>query len=255
MLLCIDIGNTNIKLGLFEGEEMRMHWRISTDRSNLTDEYAMLIINLFLSQGIEAQAIDTCAISSVVPPLTQVFVELSRRHLKLEPLMYDSSMRIGMKINTDNPAEVGPDLIMNALAAREILGAPVIIVGFGTATTFTAVSSTGDLEGVAIAPGILTSTTTLFQTASTLPQVALVHPKAAIGKNTVESMRAGIVYGFVGLVEQVVERMKYELGGKPRVIATGGLAELIAPETMVIDHVEPNLALIGLRLMVELQDL
>jgi type III pantothenate kinase len=254
MLLCIDIGNSNIKLGLFDKNDMVMHWRIATNRSSLPDEYAVLLLNLFEIDRIKKDEIKGCAISSVAPPLTEVFVELSRQYLKLEPIMFETSMDIGMKINTDYPNEVGSDLIMNALAAREMYNSAVIVVGFGTATTFTAVSAAGNVEGVAIAPGILTSTQTLFQTASTLPLVALKNPESAIGKNTIESIRAGIVYGFVGLTEKLIEKMKNELGGDPHVVATGGLASLIATETDVFDVVEPNLALIGLRILVDLTD-
>ncbi len=252
MLLCIDIGNTNIKLGLFEGEQMRCHWRISTDRGRLADEYAMLLINLCASEGIALAEINGCAISSVVPLLTQVFTELARRYLRREPVILGPGTITGMKINTDYPAEVGSDLVMNALGARHLYGAPVIVIGFGTATTFVAVSAQGNLEGVAIAPGVLTSGDSLFRATSTLPQVALARPASAIGKNTVHSLQAGFVFGFAGLVENLVARMQTELGGGARVIATGGLAGLIAAETKVIEAVEPNLALIGLRMMYDL---
>ncbi len=254
MLLCIDIGNSNIKLGLFDQNGMIKHWRISTNRSNLPDEYAVLLLNLFEINEIKKDDINICAISSVAPPLTEVFVELSKQYLNLDPIMFDTSMDIGMKINTDYPSEVGSDLIMNALAAWDMYHSEVIVVGFGTATTFTAVSAEGNIEGVAIAPGILTSTQTLFQTASTLPLVALKNPKNVIGKNTIESIRSGIVYGFVGLTEKLIEKMKHELGGNPHVVATGGLASLIASETDIFDAVEPNLALIGLRILVDLTD-
>lgn len=247
MLLCIDIGNTNIKLGLFDGEDMRHFWRISTDRSNLADEYAMLITNLFDSVGIQRAQITGCALSSVVPSLTQEFQSMMADYFNLDVVIFDPELDIGMAVNTDYPEEVGHDLIMNALAARELFGAPVIIVGFGTATSFVAVSAAGDLEGVAIAPGVVTSSDSLFRAASALPQVALTHPKVAIGKNTLTSMRSGIVYGFAGLVEKVVHKMKAELGGMPKVIATGGLSRLIGPETDVIDEIVPNLALIGLK--------
>jgi type III pantothenate kinase len=252
MLLCIDIGNTNIKLGLFAGEQMRAHWRIATDRGNLADEYAMLLRNLFVAEGIGLTEITGCAISSVVPLLSEVFAELSRRYFRLEPLILGAQTVTGMKINTDYPAEVGSDLVVNALAARQLYGMPVIVIGFGTATTFVAVSAQGDLEGVAIAPGIATSGDSLFRATSTLPQVALVRPAAAVGKNTIHSIQAGFVFGFTGLVEKLVEKIQAELGGSARVIATGGLASLIMPETSVIEAVEPNLALIGLRLLFEL---
>ncbi len=248
MLLCIDIGNTNVKFGLFAGEELRARWRVSTDREKLADEYAVLLRSLFDTAGYTFEDIRGCAVSSVVPALTEVFVEMARGYFRCEPLVLYAEAVTDMKIKTDRPAEVGPDLITNALAARALYGAPVIVVAFGTATTFTAVSAEGDLEGVAIAPGILTSTESLFRAASMLPRLALAHPKTSLGKDTVQSMRAGIVFGFAALVEGLVARMKAELGGSPRVVATGGLASLIAPETGVIELVEPDLALIGLRL-------
>ena len=252
MLLCIDIGNTNIKLGLFEGETMRSHWRIATDRANLADEYAVLLLNLFASEGMQKTDITGCAISSVVPALTSVFSELVNQYFKLDALILEADTFTGMKINTDYPAEVGSDLVMNALAARHLYGAPLIVIGFGTATTFVAVSAQGDFEGVAIAPGIMTSGDSLFRATSTLPQVALARPAAAIGKNTVHSMQAGFVFGFTGLVKELVSRLQAELGGNARVIATGGMSALIGPETGVIDVVEPSLALIGLRLLYQI---
>ncbi len=251
MLLCIDIGNTNIKLGLFDGDKMRAHWRIATDRDNLADEYAMLVLNLFDSDGIAVQDVSGCAIASVVPALTEVFTELAVHYFNVTPVVLTAEALTGMKIKTDRPSEVGQDLISNALAARELFGAPVIVVAFGTATTFVAVSAAGDMEGVAIAPGILTSTESLFRSASLLPRLALAHPKTSLGKDTIQSMRAGIVLGFAALVEGLVGRMGAELGSKPHVVATGGLASLIAPETSVIEQIEPDLGLIGLRLFYE----
>jgi type III pantothenate kinase len=252
MLLCIDIGNTNIKLGLFDGESMRCRWRIATDRERLTDEYAMLLLNLLSTEGLEIHEIHGCAISSVVPVLSQVFGELSERYLKQEPLILGPGTNTGMQVHTDYPAEVGADLIVNALAARRLYGTPVIVVGFGTATTFVAVSTQGDLEGVAIAPGVLTSGDSLFRSTATLPQIVLSRPAVAVGKNTINSLRSGMVFGFAGLVDGLVERIQSELGGGARVVATGGLANLIAPETKAIEAVEPDLGLIGLRLLYEI---
>ena len=253
MLLCIDIGNTNIKLGLFEGESMYRHWRITTDRARLADEYAMLLLNLFAAEGIKTSQITGCAISSVVPGLTPAFGELVQRYFKINPLIIGPNTVTGIEIHTEIPAEVGVDLVMNAVGARSLYGTPVIVIGFGTATTFVAVSAAGDLEGVAIAPGVATSGDSLFRATATLPQVALTRPETAIGKNTVHSLRAGFVFGFGGLVERLVGRMRAELGGSAHVVATGGLANLIAPETGVVDAIEPNLALIGLRLVYSLQ--
>lgn len=252
MLLCIDIGNTNIKLGLFRNNEMVQRWRISTDRTNLADEYGVLVGDLFETRGLSIHEITGCAISSVVPSLTQEFIEMSEKYFLLAPTIYGPEVNIGMKINTDYPSEVGHDLIMNALAARKLYGTPVIIVGFGTATSFVAVSESGNLEGVAIGPGVVSSSESLFQAASTLPRVALTHPQVAIGKNTIQSMRSGIVFGFVGMVKEVVSRMKKEISGDPKVVATGGMANLIAPECDEIDIIQTNLALLGLKEMFEL---
>jgi type III pantothenate kinase len=252
MLLSIDIGSTNIKIGLFEGREMQARWRILTDRSRLPDEYAVLLLNLFEAQGISRQAVSGCVLSSVVPVLTQVFEEMTERYLGCKALVLNPAANIGMQINTDRPAEVGSDLVMNALGARHLYGAPVIVIGFGTATTFVAVSAEGNLEGVAIAPGIITSGDSLFHATSALPQVALAHPGRAIGKNTIQSLQSGFIFGFAGLVEGVVARFQAELGCSAKVIATGGLANLIAPETKVIQAVEPDLPLVGLRLFYEM---
>ena len=252
MLLCVDIGNTNIKLGVFEGETLRSRWRIATDRANLADEYAVLLRNLFAIENVPVQAITGCAISSVVPSLTPVFEEVCQRYFHTQPLVLGQGVSTGLRIATEYPAEVGSDLVMNALAARHLYGAPVIVIGFGTANTFVAVSAQGEIEGVAIAPGVATSGDSLFRATSTLPQVALAHPRTAIGKNTVQSLQAGFVLGFAGLVEKLVEAIRLELGANSRVIATGGLASLISPETQVIEAVEPDLALIGLRLLYDL---
>lgn len=249
MLLCIDIGNTNIKLGLFQGEEMRSRWRIATDRERLADEYAVLLINLLASDGLEIGSIRGCAISSVVPALTPVFEELSRHYLNHEALVVEAETHMGIKVNTDYPSEVGSDLVVNALAARALYGVPAIIIGFGTATTFVAVSAQGELEGVAIAPGIITGADSLFRATSTLPRIALVRPPTAVGKNTIRSLQSGLVFGYAGMVEGLVKRIQAELGGNARVVATGGIAPLIAPETGVIDVVEPDLTLIGLRMI------
>lgn len=252
MLLAIDVGNTNIKLGLIDGESIHCRWRIATDRERLADEYGVLLANLFATEGVRRDQVTGCVISSVVPGLTQVFGEVARRQLKQEPLVVGPGVETGMSVRTDYPAEVGSDLITNALAARHIYGSPVIVIGFGTATTFTAVNAQGDLEGVAIAPGVVTGAESLFRAAAKLPQVELSRPARSIGKNTVHSMQAGLIFGFAGLVEGLVGRMRRELGGTAHVVATGGMAELIAGETDCIEAVEPDLTLLGLRLIYEM---
>lgn len=249
MLLCVDIGNTNIKLGLFNGESLAARWRISTNRTLLSDEYAALLINLLNTENLHREEIDGCAISSVVPSLGQEWGLLARRYLHLEPLIVSPGLPTSMTIHTDNPSEVGPDLIVNALAARQLYGAPVIVIGFGTATTFSVVSAQGDFEGVAIAPGVGTGAEALFRFTAQLPQVALARPPRATGKNTVHSMQSGLIFGFAGLVEGLVKRLRQEWGEEARVVATGGLAELIANETAVIQAIEPDLTLIGLKMI------
>lgn len=249
MLLCIDIGNTNIKLGLFEGQTKLCRWRVATDRDRLSDEYAVLLINLLASEGRKISEISGCIISSVVPALTQEFEDLAARYLSRTALVVNPRLNTGITIRTDIPSEVGADLVVNALAARSLYGAPAIVIGFGTATTFVAVSVAGDLEGVAIAPGIITGADSLFRATSTLPRVALTRPTRAIGKNTIQSLQAGLVYGYAGMVDGLVARIQSELDGAARVIATGGIAALIAPETRSIQIVEPDLTLIGLRMV------
>jgi type III pantothenate kinase len=251
MLLCFDIGNTNIKIGLFDGDQLCCHWRVATDRTRLADEYAMLLFNLLKAGEIKREEITGCVLSSVVPVLTQEFGELARRFLQIDPLVVHAGMNTGIEVHTDLPSEVGADLIAGAVAARALFGTPVIIIGFGTATTFVAVSPAGHFEGVAIAPGVITGADSLFKAAAVLPQIALAQPSVAIGKNTIQSMQAGIVYGFAALVTGIVERFQREIGQPAAVVATGGLASLIADETPVIQHVEPNLNLIGLRLIYE----
>lgn len=251
MILCIDIGNTNIKLGLYQDQTLVTHWRIFTDTSKLADEYAVVLLSLFSSENIEKREIDGCAISSVVPDLTIAFHDLVKRHLDLEAVIVGQVKKPIIRINTDNPAEVGPDLIANAVGAISLYGTPVIVIGFGTATTFSAVSRESVFEGVSIAPGIGTGAESLFDSGAMLPAVDLHRPEHVIGKNTILSLQSGVIFGFAGLVEGIVERMKTELGGQARVVATGGLANLIASEVNCIDAVEPELTLLGIRIIYE----
>jgi len=251
MILCVDIGNTNIKLGLYEGEKLITHWRIFTDASKLADEYAVLLLSLFASENIEKDTIDGCAISSVVPELTVAFHDLVKRHLGLEAVIVGQVKKAVVRLTTANPAEVGPDLIANAVGAISLFGTPVIVIGFGTATTFSAISKDKVFEGVAIAPGIGTGAESLFKAGAMLPAVDLHKPEHVIGKNTILSLQSGLIYGFAGLVEGIVARMKKELGGEAKVVATGGLANLISGEVNCIDAVEPELTLLGVRLVYE----
>lgn len=251
MLLCVDIGNTNIKLGLYSGDKLITHWRIYTNKYKLADEYSVLLLSLFENENIDKEKIEGCAISSVVPELTIAFKELVTRHLGVDPVIVGNVKRPVIQVKTDNPKEVGPDLIANAVGAVALYGAPCIIIGFGTATTFSAVSASGDFEGVSIAPGIITAAASLFQAGAMLPNVDLHRPEKVIGKNTIISLQSGLIFGFAGLVEGLVARLKQELGGEAKVVATGGLANMIAGEVTCIDAVEPELTLLGVRIIYE----
>ncbi len=249
MLLAIDVGNTDTTLGVFEGEELRATWHMATSIHRMADECASLLLNLLHHQGLGTSDIKEVALCCVVPPLIATFEELFQRYFYISPLVVGAGVKTGVRIRMDNPREVGADRIVNAAAAHHLYGGPIIITDLGTATTFDTVSKEGDYLGGAIAPGIVTAAESLFMRASMLPRVELTHPKHAIGTNTIAAMQSGIVFGYVGLIEGMVARIQQELGEKAKVIATGGYAELIAKETAVIDIVNPNLTLIGLRLI------
>lgn len=249
MLLCVDIGNTNIVMGLYRGDELLTHWRISTDHAKMPDEYGMLLMDLLAYHRLDAQEIDGAALASVVPPVTDIFQEMLHRYLGLEPLVVGSGVRTGVAIRYSNPREVGADRIVNAAAAYRLYGGPACIVDFGTATTFDALSARGEYLGGAIAPGIRVAAEALFQRTAKLPRIDLKRPPCAIGNNTIDAMRSGVLFGYVGLVEGMVARFRAELGPEMRVIATGGLAQIIATETKVIEKVDPWLTLKGLRII------
>ena len=252
MLLAIDIGNTNIVVGVFDGEKLKATWRLGTDVHKLEDEYAALMLNLLSMKGLAFADIDDAIISSSVPPLVTVFEELCRRYFEATPMVVGPGIKTGVRISIENPREVGADRVVNAAAAHKLYGGPLIVIDFGTATTLDAVSEEGDYLGGAIAPGIVISSEALFEHAAKLPRVELVRPPKAIGRNSVSAMQSGIVFGYVGLIEGLVARMQKELGGTAKVIATGGLANIIASETGVVDAVELDLTLVGLRLIYEL---
>ena len=249
MLLAVDIGNTDTTLGVFEGEELRATWHMATGIHRMADEYAALLLNLLHHQGLDISEIKEIALCSVVPPLIATFDELCQRYFHLSPLVVGAGVKTGVRIRMDNPREVGADRIANAAAAHHLYGGPVIITDLGTATTFDTVSREGDYLGGAIAPGIGTAAEALFTQAAMLPRVELARPKHAIGTNTITAMQSGIVFGYVGLIEGIVARIQQELEERAKVVATGGFAELIAEETAVIDVVNPNLTMIGLRLI------
>jgi len=251
-LFCIDIGNTNVVMGLYQGEELIAHWRVATDHHRMADEYAMLILDLFQRSGQEPQAVEGVIIASVVPPLTGVFEKLSQRYFHRSALVVDARLHTGVRICLDNPAEVGADRVVNAVAAYHRYGGPACVVDLGTATTFDLISTGGDYLGGAIAPGIGIAAEALFQRTARLPRIELSRPPSVIGKNTVQAMQSGLLFGYVGLVEGLVARFRAELGPEMKVIATGGLAPLIAAETGVIDAVDPWLTLEGLRLVWEI---
>jgi len=252
MLLVIDIGNTSITLGVFEGEKLRATWRMATAIHRMADEYATLVLNLLHHRGLEASDIKGVALCSVVPTLTTTFDQLSQQYFNISPLIVAAGVKTGVRIRMDNPKEVGADRIVNAAAAHHLYRGPIIITDLGTATTFDTVSKEGDYIGGAIAPGIVTAAEALFTQAAMLPRVELTRPKHAIGTNTVDAMQSGIIFGYVGLIEGVVARIQKELGEKAKVVATGGYAELIAKETSIFDIVNPDLTLIGLRLIYQM---
>ena len=251
MLFVIDVGNTNIVLGVYQEKDLLCHWRISTDRQRTADEYGILIYNLFQHNKMDTKQVRSVIISSVVPPLIVPLQRMCLRYFGGEPLIVGPGIKTGIRIHYENPREVGADRIVNAIGAYDKFGGPLIIVDFGTATTFCAIAENGDYLGGAIAPGIGISTEALFQRAAKLPRIELVMPKTVICRNTVASMQAGIILGFAGQVDQIVRRMKMELGSQAKVIATGGLANLISQESSTIDTVEPFITLEGLRIINE----
>jgi len=251
MLLVIDVGNSNIVLGVYDGTKLVRSWRISTDKSRTSDEYAVLLHSLFGQAGFGFSEVKAAIISSVVPPLTGVMEAISHDFFNLAPYVVGPGIKTGMPIHYDNPREVGADRIVNAVAGYEKHKCPLVIVDFGTATTFDYVNRKGEYCGGAIAPGLAISVEALFQRASKLPRIDIVKPPHVIAKNTVNSMQAGIFFGYVGLVDGIVENIRNESHEEFRVIATGGLASLIAPESKTIDEVDENLTLDGLRILYE----
>jgi type III pantothenate kinase len=252
MLFVININNTNTMLGLYRDKTWIAKWRIASNQSKLPDEYAILIKNLFDFGSLDWKDISDVALASVVPPMTTTFVEMCRRYLRCDPLVVTNEIKTGVKVLLDYPAEVGADRILNALSTHRRHGSPAIVADFGTATTFDKISANGDYLGGAIAPGLGIAAEALFSRTAKLPRIELVAPPAAIGRNTIHAMQSGLILGYVGLIEVLVTRIRAELGGEAKVIATGGLAPFMARETDLIDTVDQMLTLEGLRLIFEL---
>jgi type III pantothenate kinase len=252
VLLAIDLGNTNLTFGLFEGDQLRHDWRLATRRDSMPDELGLLMVQLMRQQGFEPGVVDAVVVASVVPPLNSSLVAAIERYFHREPTMVGPGIKTGLKIHYRDPKEVGADRIVAAMAAFKKYGGPLIIVDFGTATTYDVVSTEGDYLGGAIAPGMGISVEALYERAARLQRVELKAPPAVIGRTTVESMQAGIIFGYTAQVEGMVARIRKELGTNARVIATGGYAGLIAAETPVIEHVDQRLMLEGLRLIHEM---
>ena len=249
MLLAIDIGNTNVTLGLFAGDRLHATWRIATVHDRMPDEYGILLVQLIEHRSMRPGDISGVAIASVVPTLTSVFRQVSRDYLDLDPLVVDAGVRTGVRIRYENPKEVGADRVVDCAAVQAKYGGPACVVDFGTATTFDAISLEGDYLGGAIAPGIGIAAEALFARASKLYRVEIAPPPRAIGTNTGLAMQSGIFFGYVALVEGLVARFRRELGDDMKVIATGGLADTMARETSIIQYVDPWLTLEGLRII------
>lgn len=251
MLLVIDVGNSNIVFGVYHDQLLVRSWRLSTDKSRTSDEYAVLLHSLFDQAELSFSEVKAAIISSVVPPLTGIMEAITHDFFNLKPYVVGPGIKTGMVIHYDNPSEVGADRIVNAVAGYEKHKCPLVIVDFGTATTFDYVNGKGEYCGGAIAPGLAISVEALFQRASKLPRIDIIKPPTVIAKNTVNSMQAGIFFGYVGLVDGIVEHIRSESKEKFWVIATGGLACLISPESKTIDEVDENLTLEGLRILYE----
>ncbi|MCL2474694.1 MAG: type III pantothenate kinase [Chloroflexi bacterium] len=248
MFLAIDIGNTSINIGLFDGSKLRNSWRIATNRHKMADEYAVLLLSLLVSEEIDIKDIKASALCAGVPKVRAAFVQMLQRYFKIEPLVVGAGIKTGVKILMDNPKEVGADRIVNSAAVRIKYNQAAIVVDLGTATTFDIINAAGEYIGGVISPGIELAAEGLSERAAALPSVELAAPAKVIGKNTVDAMKSGIVYGYAELVEGMIKRIKQESGeGKTVVVATGGYAELVAPFVDSIDFVEPSLTLEGLR--------
>ena len=254
MLLAVDIGNTNITMGVFDDDDLAAKWRIATDASRLADEYALMVNQLLPYRGLSPAKVSAVAVCSVVPPLTPTFVELCRANFGVEPLVVGAGTRTGIRILYDNPRDVGADRIADAAAALHLYGGPAIVVDMGTATVFDAISEKGEYLGGAIAPGLSVASDALFHSTSMLRRVDLAMPPQAIGKNTVHAIQSGLVLGSAEMVKGMVARFDRELGGGSKIIGTGGLAALVERVANIFDVVDEDLTLAGLKLIHEMNE-
>ena len=252
MLLTIDIGNTNLTLGLYEGDKLGAHWRLATDHNRMPDEYGLQFLGLLQNAEKSLKDITGISLASVVPPLTGRVIQACREYLKQEPLVVDTGIKTGIKVRYEDPKAVGADRICDAVAVMRLFGGPACVIDFGTATTFNALTKDGEYLGGAITAGINLAAEALYTRAAKLPRIDLQTPPSVIGRNTVHAMQSGLLFGYVSMVEGMVTRFRSELGSDMKVIATGGLAEVVAKETKVIDVIAPWLTLDGLRLIWEL---
>ena len=252
MLLTIDIGNTNLTLGLYEGDTLGAHWRLATDHNRMPDEYGLQFLGLLQNAGKTLKDIKGISLASVVPPLTGRVVQACCEYLKQEPLVVDAGIKTGIKVRYEDPKAVGADRICDAVAVMKLYGGPACVVDFGTATTFNAITKDGEYLGGAITAGINLAAEALYTRAAKLPRIDLQVPPSVIGRNTVHAMQSGLLFGYVSMVEGMVNRFRAELGDDMKVVATGGLAEVVANETEVIDIIAPWLTLEGLRIIWEI---
>jgi len=252
MLLTIDVGNTNVTLGLYQGDQLGAHWRLATDHTRMPDEYGMQFLGLLERANCDSECLSGICLASVVPPLTGRVAQACREYLKQEPLIVDVGVKTGIRIRYEDPRQVGADRVADAVAVHHLYGGPACVIDFGTATTFNAVTKEGEYLGGAITAGINLAAEALYTHAAKLPHIELQRPPSVIGRNTPHAMQSGLLFGYVSMVEGMVERFRQELGPEMKVIATGGLAEVVAKETDAIDVIAPWLTLDGLRLIWEL---
>ena len=252
MLLTIDIGNTNITLGLYQGSKLGAHWRLATDHERMPDEYGLQFLGLLEHSAQPLESLTGICLASVVPQLTQRIVHACQEYLRQDPLIVDTGIKTGIRIRYEDPRAVGADRVADAVATLRLYGGPACIIDFGTATTFNAVTKDGEYLGGAITAGINLAADALFTHAAKLQRIDLQRPPSVIGRNTVHAMQSGLLFGYVGLIEGMVARFQKELGGAARVVATGGWAERLAKETTVFDAVDADLTLVGLRLLHEM---